>query len=163
MNKYKITITLGAIITLALLVYFFILLCQESPSKEVKKYYGSWELVNNNYNALDKYVSKDYKTLKTIKINRKNIENLTKNYKIYSCEFKIPKRDFAITTFNPKTEDCEKNDYLITTLDKLIKHNKNNNDWQDQIICFDLDNDMLIQRDCDTNIPDVGITYKKIK
>ena len=164
MKEYKILVAIIGIIILGSIIFILYLLGQPGNGKDVKKYYGTWKLVSNNYIELTDVVSSDYKALEKIKINKKNLENEDNQIKhLAGCAFNIPKRDFGITTFNPKTEDCEKSGYLITTLGKLIIQDNNNQDWQDYIICFDIKGDKLIQRECSDEIKDVGITYQKIK
>ena len=164
MREYKILIIISAIIIIILAIFGFILLTKEEVEPVVKQYYGTYKLVDNNYIRLNEYVSHDYKVYETIEINKKNIENLSKPVKgLATCAYNIPSKDFAITTFNNKTEDCEKKEYLLTTLDQVIVQKGNKNDWKNKIICFDLEDDMLVQRDCNDDIKDVGIKYQKIK
>ena len=164
MREYKVLIIISTIIIIILAIFGFILLTKEEGEQVVKQYYGAYKWVDNNYIRLNEYVSQDYKVYETIEINKKNIENLSKPIKgLATCAYNIPSKDFAITTFNNKTEDCEKKEYLLTTLDQVIVQKGNKNDWKNKIICFDLEDDMLIQRDCNDEIKDVGIKYQKIK
>jgi len=162
MKKYipLILIFIGIIIFIVIYIYS---LNNKKYNDHIDDFYGTWELVNNNYKDLGDYVNNNYSTNKKIIINKRNIDSeIMKTKGLLSCGFNIPKRDFAITNYNNKTMECSENVYLITTLNKLISQN-NNREWQDIIICFTLNDNTLIQKDCNTDIPDVGIAYKKIK
>lgn len=163
MKKYIPLILIFIGIVLFIVIYIYSL-NNKKYTDHIDDFYGTWELVNNNYKDLGDYVNNNYSTNKKIIINKRNIDSeITKTKGLFSCGFNIPKRDFAITNYNNKTMECSEDIYLITTLNKLIIENNSKKDLKDLIICFEIKDDMLIQRDCDTDIPNVGITYKKIK
>ncbi len=162
MKKYipLILIFIGIVLFVAIYIYS---LNNKKYTDHIDDFYGTWELVNNNYKDLGDYVNNNYSINKKIIINKRNIDSeIAKTKGLLSCGFNIPKHDFAITNYNNKTMECSEDVYLITTLNKLISQN-NNKEWQNLIICFDLKDNMLIQRDCNTEVENVGITYQKVK
>ena len=123
MKKYipLILIVIGIIIFIIIYIHT---LNNKPFNDHIDDFYGTWELVNDNFDDISDYVNTNYSSNKKIIINKNNIENKNIQTKsLYSCGFNISKHDFAITNYNNDTMECSEEIYLITTLDKLISQN----------------------------------------
>ena len=160
------------VIALVVLIGGYYLIFNIIPNAKVdnalKKYCGTWELIDDNYYkmkteskndwAFDEFNSDNIVAKKEIVINKDNIEKQTGNW---GCEFNDTKTGYAITNFDITTYECKDNYYLFINLDELINVNPDKKDWKNRKVCFEIKNNELIQRDCPLGqAPNVGVKYK---
>ena len=156
-------IVIVTLITLAVLfilglssIYLIDSLIPNIKSKNVmKKYYGTWELVNIDSEKLEDntinwnfIVADDFK--KELIINVENLENQVTG-------FNDPKGEYAITYF-----DRKKDDYILFANISQMVNRDDLRGIDSKKVCFKLNNDTLYQIECtmDEAIPNANIQYK---
>ena len=139
------TLIVAAILFLAGTYIIFDWLPVVKINKELKKYYGTWVLVEDNFKNVFDNSDKSYTAAKEIVIDKNNIDSQVGG----GCGFNHPENGFSITTY---TDDgCGKEYYLITSLKFLTTQEGDVEEWEDKILCFDLKDDMLVQKKCYLN------------
>ena len=162
MKVVKIIIIV-ALVGIALLFGFTYLFFDYIPKikvdNEMKKYYGEWELVDENYGNVAKMFNAEYKLKKQLVIDRSNIESQAGNY---GCGFNKPQNGYAITSY--KESGCSNEYYLITSLDNIVEGTTTDYPLENVLICFELKDKTLTQIKCglDDNsaAKNEKITYK---
>lgn len=168
-SKKVVGIVLAVLVTCGALFFgvtylIFDFIPQMKVNNELKKYYGTWELVEDNFIELNENYGvdriEDYKALKEIVINEDNLESQSSRS---SAGFNTPKNGFAITTYPLSYDEGEY--YFFAELGKLIEQEANDEYWKELTICFKLEGDMLIQSGCglddNTTISVGNIKYKR--
>ena len=159
-TKKIIIVTLITLAVLFILGLSFIYLTDSLIPKiksknEMKKYYGTWELVNIeseklkddiiNWNSI---AADDFK--KELIISEENLENQTNG-------FNNPKTEYALSYFDRGKEDY----ILFATISQMVTRDDLLG-VESRKICFKLNNDVLSQVECtmDDAIPNANIQYK---
>ena len=154
-----IVAVIGLILFFGLTFLIFDFIPQFKVNNEMKKYYGEWELVDNDYDNAVKVGNAEYELKKNIVIDKNNIESQGDTR---SCGFNKPSKGFAITTF--KDLECSNEYYLITSLDDLAENTTTEYPLENILVCFDLKDNSLIQKTCapndNTTAKNVNLTYK---
>ncbi len=166
-----VTITIITLIVIGVIIYSGLYIKKRAIPKakeqnELEKYYGTWVLEEDLFNDLyiknsGKVINDDYRAKKEIVINKDNIESEAGTW---GCGLNMPEKDYAITTWDDM--ECKKDYYLITSLNKLVDFDSDElKEKYNKMMCFDLKNDKLIQRDCKDITHSIdnsnGIEYKR--
>ena len=161
-----ITLFVVGIILVSGVYLIYDVIPKAKEKRELEKYYGTWVLEEDSYDKLyfldydieDKKVIRDnYKTKKEIVINK---DNLKSDAGDWGCGFNTPTNGFAITTW--VDTECTDNYYLLTSLNKLVEFDSDDlKEKYNFMMCFDLKDNMLIQKTCKDIISNEGIKYKR--
>ena len=162
-TKKIVGITIATLIVAAILFVIgtyiiFDWLPKVKINNQLKKYYGTWVLVEDNFKNILDNPNRSYTPAKEIVIDKSNIDSQMGG----GCGFNQPENGFSITTYTDN--GCGKDDYLITSLKFLIAQEGDIEEWENKMLCFDLKDDMLIQKKCYMNdnvvIKNQNIKYK---